>query len=61
MEDQSDIQVPRVDVSTEEVAAADAVVLLIDHERFDYAVISTAAYVLDTRRRLAPAPNVEYL
>ena len=56
-----DARASRVEASAEEVAAADAVVLLIDHDRFDYDVVAMAAYVLDTRRRLAPAANVEYL
>ena len=56
-----DARVARVEVSPNEVAAADAVVLLIDHDRFDYDVVASASYVLDTRRRLAPGDNVEYL
>lgn len=56
-----DARVARVEASSGEVAAADAVVVLIDHDRFDYDVVASASYVLDTRRRLAPAANVEYL
>lgn len=56
-----DARATRVEAGAEEVAAADAVVLLIDHDRFDFDVVATASYVLDTRRRLAPAANVEYL
>ncbi len=52
----------RVDADAAEVAAADAVVLLTDHDAFDYAAIAAnAAYLLDTRHRLEPGPAVEYL
>jgi UDP-N-acetyl-D-glucosamine dehydrogenase len=53
--------VVRVDVTAAEVAAADAVVVLTDHDAFDYELVGAARHVLDTRRRLDPAPNVEYL
>jgi UDP-N-acetyl-D-glucosamine dehydrogenase len=54
--------VRRVDATAEEVAAADAVVLLVDHDEFDYGAIATeATYVLDCRHRLPAAANVEYL
>ncbi len=56
-----DSRATRVEATAEEVAAADAVVLLIDHDRYDYEAVASAKYVLDTRRRLAPADNVEYL
>jgi UDP-N-acetyl-D-glucosamine dehydrogenase len=50
-----------VELTREEIAAADAVVLLTDHERFDLdLVVSEARYVLDTRFRLS-GPNVERL
>jgi UDP-N-acetyl-D-glucosamine dehydrogenase len=43
----------RVDVTTEEVADADAVVILTDHDSFDYELVAARAkYVLDCRRRL---------
>ena len=58
---QVDGRVVRVDASSEEVAAADVVVLLVDHDRFDYDVVAGASYVLDTRRRLVAAANVEFL
>jgi len=46
--------VRRVEATPEELAAADAVVLLADHDEFDYeAVVAHARYVLDCRRRLA--------
>jgi UDP-N-acetyl-D-glucosamine dehydrogenase len=45
--------VRRVDASAAELAEADAVVLLADHDEFDYAeVAGSAGYVLDCRRRL---------
>ncbi len=52
--------VTRVDATAEEVAAADAVVLLVDHDLFDPATLTRAAYVLDTRHVLTGI-NVEYL
>ncbi|PYC82781.1 nucleotide sugar dehydrogenase [Streptomyces tateyamensis] len=49
-------QVGRVAASPEELAAADAVVLLADHDDFDYAAVTThARYVLDCRNRLSGA------
>jgi UDP-N-acetyl-D-glucosamine dehydrogenase len=51
--------VRRVDLTPEAVAAADAVVLLTDHDEFDLEMVrQNAKYVLDTRHRLAGA-NVE--
>ncbi|GAA1252356.1 nucleotide sugar dehydrogenase [Kitasatospora nipponensis] len=53
--------VVRVEATVEELAAADAVVLLADHDEFDYpAVTEHARYVLDCRRRLSGA-TVEVL
>jgi len=50
-----------VDLSADEVAAADAVILLVDHDDLDYEVVTAnAAYVLDCRRRVQ-GPNVEHL
>ena len=50
-----------VDLTREEVAEADAVVLLTDHDRLDLdLVVAEASYVLDTRFRLS-GPNVERL
>jgi UDP-N-acetyl-D-glucosamine dehydrogenase len=50
-----------VAASTEEIAAADAVVLITDHDEFDLpTVVRHAAYLLDTRGR-ASGPNVEQL
>lgn len=48
--------VQRVDVTPERLAAADAVVLLADHDAFDYpAITAHAPYILDCRRRLVGA------
>ncbi|WP_145911340.1 nucleotide sugar dehydrogenase [Kitasatospora viridis] len=50
-----------VHATAQELAGADAVVLLADHDGFDYAEIAAhATYVLDCRRRLAGA-NIEAL
>lgn len=55
------LDVPRVDATPDEVAAADAVVLLMDHPRFDLPMSEKCAtYVLDCRNRLSGA-NVETL
>ncbi len=54
--------VERVDVTSEELAAADAVILLTDHAEFDLAAARThARYVLDARHRLEPGDTVEFL
>ncbi|MSO86152.1 MAG: nucleotide sugar dehydrogenase [Acidimicrobiia bacterium] len=51
-----------VEATPEEIASADAVVLLVDHAAFDPAVIvAHARYVLDTKARLPHAANVERL
>jgi len=56
-----DISVRRVDATADEVAAADAVVLLADHDAFDLELVAAnACYVLDTRHRLT-GENVEHL
>ena len=48
-----DSRVVRVDADEDELKAADAVVLLTEHDDFDYDLICTSArYVLDCRRRL---------
>jgi UDP-N-acetyl-D-glucosamine dehydrogenase len=52
--------VERVDATVDEVARADAVVLLADHDAFDLDTIAGAKYVLDCRHRLTGA-NVEQL
>ncbi|WP_327733422.1 nucleotide sugar dehydrogenase [Streptomyces nojiriensis] len=59
--DLTKLNVPLVDASAEEIAAADAVVLLMDHARFDLPSIeANATYVLDCRNRLS-GTNVETL
>jgi UDP-N-acetyl-D-glucosamine dehydrogenase len=56
-----DAAVTRVEPDAGEIAAADAVVLLTDHDAFDRAAITAGArYVLDCRRVLTGA-NVETL
>ncbi len=56
-----DMSVTRVDASADEIAAADAVVLLADHDAFDLDLVAgNARYVLDTRHRLTGG-NVEHL
>jgi UDP-N-acetyl-D-glucosamine dehydrogenase len=57
----ADARLVRVEATPEEIAAADAVVLLADHAEFDYdAIAKHAKYVLDCRNRLAGS-NVEVL
>ncbi|MFF2351186.1 nucleotide sugar dehydrogenase [Kitasatospora sp. NPDC058115] len=54
--------VRRVEASPQELAAADAVVLLADHDEVDHEAVTThARYVLDCRRRPAPGATVEVL
>jgi UDP-N-acetyl-D-glucosamine dehydrogenase len=56
-----DPRVTRVDATGDEAAGADAVVLVVDHDRFDLDTIAARArYVLDTRHRMH-GPNIEYL
>jgi UDP-N-acetyl-D-glucosamine dehydrogenase len=56
-----DRRVVRVAVTAEQLAAADAVILLADHDAFDLdLVVEHAGYVLDTRHRVT-GPNVESL
>ncbi|MFD4994709.1 nucleotide sugar dehydrogenase [Streptomyces buecherae] len=59
--DSTKLNVPQVDATPDEVAAADAVVLLMDHPQFDLSTIEKyATYVLDCRNRLSGA-NIETL
>lgn len=53
--------VERVDCTAAELAAADVAVLLVDHESFDYDLISEAPYVFDCRHRLPAGRNIEFL
>jgi UDP-N-acetyl-D-glucosamine dehydrogenase len=56
-----DRRVVRVDASATEAAAADAVVLLTDHDAFDLpTLVRRSRYFLDTRHRAIGA-NVEDL
>jgi UDP-N-acetyl-D-mannosaminuronic acid dehydrogenase/UDP-N-acetyl-D-glucosamine dehydrogenase len=51
-----------VEATAEEIAAADAVVLLVDHAAFDpQRIVGNARYVLDTKAHLPRAANVERL
>ena len=53
--------VRRVEVTPDELASADAVVLLTDHDAFDYDdVVSHAKFILDCRHRVKGA-HVEHL
>jgi nucleotide sugar dehydrogenase len=53
--------VDRVDLTADELGRADAVVLLTDHDAFDYDLIAErASYVFDTRNRIR-GPRVERL
>ncbi|WP_329332271.1 nucleotide sugar dehydrogenase [Streptomyces sp. NBC_00663] len=57
-----DARLVRVEPDAEELAAADVVVLLTDHDSFDYELIAEQApFVLDCRRRLPPGPTIEVL
>ncbi|ORT58154.1 nucleotide sugar dehydrogenase [Streptomyces sp. CB03238] len=59
--DRAKLTLPLVDATAEEAAASDAVVLLMDHARFDLAMVQESApYVLDCRNRMSGA-NVELL
>ncbi|MGW5002496.1 nucleotide sugar dehydrogenase [Streptomyces hydrogenans] len=58
--DRTRLKLPLVEATAEEIAASDAVVLLMDHAAFDFAMIENAPYVLDCRNRLS-GPTVETL
>jgi UDP-N-acetyl-D-glucosamine dehydrogenase len=52
----------RVEPTPEELAGADVVVLLTDHDSFDYELVAEhAPFVLDCRRRLPSGPTIEVL
>ncbi|MFE4257808.1 nucleotide sugar dehydrogenase [Streptomyces sp. NPDC056883] len=56
-----DARLSRVEPTKKELAAADVVVLLTDHDSFDYAMITEhASLILDCRNRLS-GPTVEVL
>ena len=51
-----------VELTADELAAADLVVVATDHDGFDWdLVVGSAQRVLDTRHRVPPADHVEYL
>lgn len=53
--------VVRVEANREEMASADLVVVLTDHDQFDWeALVASASHVLDTRCRVS-GPKVEHL
>jgi UDP-N-acetyl-D-glucosamine dehydrogenase len=53
VEEHVDRRVVRVDCTPEELSAADAVILLTDHDSFDYEMVAREAkYALDTRHRM---------
>jgi UDP-N-acetyl-D-mannosaminuronic acid dehydrogenase/UDP-N-acetyl-D-glucosamine dehydrogenase len=54
------VGVARVELTAAEVAEADGVLLLTDHDEFDLDLLAEAV-VLDTRHVLPPRPGVEYL
>jgi nucleotide sugar dehydrogenase len=55
-------QVSRVSCDAAELTAADAVVMLTDHDAFDVKTVAEkASYVLDCRRAVPAGENVEYL
>ena len=55
-------RVQRVELTQEEVAAADAVVVLTDHDAFDLDLVAGhGGLVLDARRRLPASATVEHL
>jgi nucleotide sugar dehydrogenase len=49
-----------VELNEQQIAAADAVVILTDHDIFDYELVQCADYLFDTRNRCS-GPNVERL
>ncbi|MGW3659761.1 nucleotide sugar dehydrogenase [Streptomyces sp. NPDC005151] len=57
-----DLDLVRCEFSAEELTAADAVVLLTDHDDFDYELVRDhASFVLDCRHRLDAGDTVEVL
>jgi UDP-N-acetyl-D-glucosamine dehydrogenase len=55
-------RVTRVNCDAAELASADAVVMLTNHDSFDVkSIAENAAYVLDCRRAVPAGENVEYL
>jgi UDP-N-acetyl-D-glucosamine dehydrogenase len=59
---QVDARIARVEASPQEMADADAVVILTDHDAFELGRLAPhARFILDTRHCVAPSPVVEYL
>ncbi|MFG2793125.1 nucleotide sugar dehydrogenase [Streptomyces sp. NPDC048419] len=57
-----DSRLVRVEPTPQELADADVVVLLTDHDGFDYELVAEhAPFVLDCRRRLPAGPTIEVL
>ena len=57
-----DPRIRQVQLTPEELAAADAVVLLTDHDVFDYELVREhARYVLDCRNRMPRGETVDVL
>ncbi|MFJ9537516.1 nucleotide sugar dehydrogenase [Streptomyces sp. NPDC101225] len=57
-----DTRLVRVEPTPQELADADVVVLLTDHDGFDYECVAEhAPFVLDCRRRLPAGPTIEVL
>jgi UDP-N-acetyl-D-glucosamine dehydrogenase len=57
-----DSRVTRAELTAEELRSADAVVLVTDHDSFDYDLVaSQAKYVLDCKNRMPVGPTVEKL
>jgi UDP-N-acetyl-D-glucosamine dehydrogenase len=62
VEEHVDPRIRRVDLTADEVGAADAVVLLTDHDCFDIGLLTTCATtVLDCRRTVPARAHVQYL
>lgn len=56
------LDVKQVDLTPQALADAHCVVLVSDHDDFDYQMIADhARFILDTRARLPRADNIEYL
>ena len=60
--EQLDPRVQLVDFTIDELTSADAIVLITDHDAFDYdAVAEHATFIFDCRHRIVGASNVEHL
>ncbi len=52
----------RAELTPEELAASDLVIVATDHDAFDWALVADCSpLVFDARHRLARAPHVEHL